>query len=166
MRPQQPAPKLAFAHIDLDSMVSNGTQPNCIKAVLIWQHGTWDYLSNGSIVATPFAVDGRIQIQDPCARQSNVIMQFNTTLLFASWRIFSDPQRGPKLQLFGFNGAPLSPMFLKANPPNMMPTQTLSVNMTVNGDGTLGAARENMARLGWMALLTVSGVAAGVALLL
>jgi hypothetical protein len=111
-------------------------------------------------------VDGRIQIQDPCAAQSNVILQFNTTLLFSSWRIFSDPQRGPKLQLYAFDGSPMSPMFLKATPPNMMPTQTLSVNMTINGDGTLSAAQANMARIGWMALVTVSGAVAGIAFLL
>jgi hypothetical protein len=147
-------------------MVSNGSQPNCIQGVLVWQHGTYQWLSNGSIVGDPFAVDGRIQIQDPCAAQSNVILQFNTTLLFSSWRIFSDPQRGPKLQLYAFDGSPMSPMFLKATPPNMMPTQTLSVNMTINGDGTLSAAQANMARIGWMALVTVSGAVAGIAFLL
>ena len=149
-----------------DSMVANGTQPNCIQGVVVWQHGTWESLSNGSIVGNPFAPDGRIQVQNPCARQSNVITQFNTTLLFSSWRIFSDPQRGPKLQLYAFDGAPLSPMFLKANPPNMLPTQTLSANSSVGGDGTRGAAQENVARIGWMALLTVTGAVAGVALLL
>lgn len=147
-------------------MVPNGSQPNCIKGVVVWQHGTYEWLSNGSIVGNPFAVDGRIQIQDPCAAQSNVILQFNTTLLFSSWRIFSDPQRGPKLQLYASGGAPLSPMFLKANPPNMMPTQTLSVNMSINGDGTLGAAEANMARIGWTAIAAVSGAVAGMALLL
>jgi len=56
-------------------------------------------------------------------------------------------------------------MFLKANPPNMLPTQTLT-NSTIGGDGTRGAAQENVARIGWMALLTVAGAVAGVALLL
>jgi len=147
-------------------MVSNGSQPNCIKGTVVWQHGTWDYLSNGSIVGYPFAPDGRLQVQDPCAAQSNVIMQFNTTLLFSSWRIFSDPLLGPKLQLYAYDGSPMSPMYLKAIPPNMLPTQTLSANGTINGDGALSAAHANVARIGLMVLVAVSGVAVGTAILL
>lgn len=146
-------------------MVANGSQPNCIQGTVLFQHGTWQNLANGSIILNPFAADGRLQVQDPCAAQSDVIMQFNTTVLFESWRIFSDPQRGPKLQLYAFDGTPKSPMFLIANPPNMLPTTTLSANTTLGGTG-LSAAMENVKRLGLMATVATSGVVAGMALLL
>lgn len=146
-------------------MVANGSQPNCIQGTVLWQHGSWQSLDNGSIVLNPIAVDGRLQVQDPCAAQSNVIMQFNTTVLFSSWRIFSDQQRGPKLQLYAFDGSPKSPMFLIANPPNMLPTETLSANTTIGGDG-LSAAVASAKRMGLAALVAVSGAAAGMALVL
>lgn len=147
-------------------MVSNGSQPNCIEGTVLWQHGSWQSLDNGSIILDPIAIDGRLQVQDPCAAQSNVIFQFNTTVLISSWRIFSDPQRGPKLQMYQYNGAPYSPMYLVAQPPNMLPTETLSSNLTISGDGVRSAAEETAIRLGSMTLLGVAGMLAGAALVL
>lgn len=147
-------------------MVSNGSQPNCIEGTVLWQHGGWESLDNGSIILNPIAIDGRLQVQDPCAAQSNVIFQFNTTVLISSWRIFSDPQRGPKLQMYQYNGAPYSPMYLVANPPNMLPTETLSSNLTISGDGVRGAAEETAVRVGSMALLGLAGMLAGAAMVL
>lgn len=146
-------------------MVSNGSQPNCIQGTVLFQHGTWQALANGSIVATPIAIDGRLQVEDPCAAQSNIIMQFNTTVLFQSWRIFQDPQRGPKLQLYQFDGSPLSPLYLIANPPNMLPTQLLSVNMTLGPDGSLTLDNKAVRTLGGIVLVTVVGMFLGVAAL-
>lgn len=146
-------------------MVANGSQPNCIQGTVLWQHGTYQNLDNGSLILNPFSQDGRLQVQDPCAAQSDVIMQFNTTVLFSSWRIFSDATRGPKLQLYAFDGSPKSPMFLIANPPNMLPTTTLTANTTTGGDG-LSAATENLKKMGLMATMGISGAVAGVALLL
>jgi len=108
----------------------NGSQPTCIIGVVQWQHGTYETLANGSIVLNPFPTDGRQQVQDMCAAKSNIIQQFNQTTLFQSWRIFQDPQLGPKLQIYQYNGAPLAPMYLVAQTPNMLPTTTLTANVT------------------------------------
>lgn len=134
---------------------------------MLFQHGTYQFLDNGSIAATPFAPDGRIQVQDPCAAQSNTITQFNTTILFSSWRIFQDPTRGPKLQLYRFDGAPLTPQFLAALPPNMLPTQVLTPNLTINSDGTLAqnAALANLRKLTFIVLGTVAGATIGALML-
>ena len=147
---------------------SNGSQPNCIVGVVLWQHGKYQFLSNGSIVANPIPIDGRMQVQDPCAAKSNVIMQFNTSVLFQSWSIFQDVQRGPKLQLYRFDGAPLHPMYRIADPPNMLPTQTLSVNLTLNPDGsiTYNAASAQFKRLSLLTLGTIGGILAGALLLI
>ncbi|KDN35324.1 hypothetical protein RSAG8_11658, partial [Rhizoctonia solani AG-8 WAC10335] len=79
---------------------SNATQPNCIKGIVIFQHGTFVFNSNGSLSLTPFGQDGRIQVQDPCAAVSNIITLYNQTEYMVQWRIFQDATYGPKLHLF------------------------------------------------------------------
>lgn len=83
------------------------------------------------MILNPFAPDGRQQVQDMCASQSNIIQQFNQTTLFMNWNIYQDAQRGFKLQLYRFDGAPMSPMYLVSQTPNMLPTQTLTGNVTI-----------------------------------
>lgn len=61
-----------------------------------------------------------------CAAKSNIIQQFNQTTLFANWNIYQDTTRGFKLQLYRFDGAPLSPMYQISTTPNMLPTQVLT----------------------------------------
>ncbi|KAF8752534.1 ATP phosphoribosyltransferase [Rhizoctonia solani] len=108
----------------------NASYPQCIKGIVIFQHGTYQLNSNGSISLTPWWQDGRIQVQDPCAPVSNIITLYNQTEYMVQWRIFRDPTYGPKLHLFQYDGAPLAPMFLVADPPNMLPTRVLAVNLT------------------------------------
>jgi len=134
----------------------NGSQPTCIIGIVQWQHGTYQLLPNGSMVLNPFASDGRQQVQDMCAANSNIIQQFNQTTLFSSWRIFQDPQRGPKLQLYMFNGAPDSPMYLVSPTPNMLPTTVLTANVTT---GQVSSVRLTRAPTG---LATVVGLAGAV----
>jgi hypothetical protein len=90
-------------------------------------------LNNGSIVLIPFAEDGRQQVQNPCAAQSNVLRQFNQTTLFQSWRIFRDPQGNDKLHLFRYDGAPFPPLFRVSTTPTMLPTNTLT-NTTIGAE--------------------------------
>lgn len=105
-------------------MNATGSEPSCITGVMNWVHGIYQLLDNGSIITTPFG-DGFQQIQDPCAAVSNFIEPYNDTELYQSWRIFSDPQDGPKLHLFQFDGSPLAPQFQLSAVPNMLPTQLL-----------------------------------------
>ncbi len=135
---------------------------------MLWQHGQYQFLSNGSILANPIPIDGRMQVQDPCAAKSNVIQQFNTSVLFQSWAIVQDVQRGPKLQLTRFDGALLHPMYRIADPPNMLPTVTLSVNLTLNSDGsiTYNAATTRLRQLSLLALGTIGGILVGALLLI
>jgi len=131
----------------------NGSQPTCIVGVVQWQHGTYTLNSNGSMTLNPFAADGRQQVQDMCAAKSNIIQQFNQTTLFANWNIYQDPTRGPKLQIYRFDGAPLSPMYLISATPDMLPTTTLT-NTT---QGQL--APSSASRLAERNLLPLVGVA-------
>jgi len=117
----------------------NSSQPNCITGVLQWQHGTYQPLANGSIVMNPIASDGRQQVQDTCSPVSNIIQQFNATVLMSTWEIRTDEVLGKELLLYGFDGVPVQPLYPYANPPIMLPTQTLTANVTV-GQTDIGAA--------------------------
>jgi hypothetical protein len=75
----------------------------------------------------PFPSDGRIQVQDPCAAVTNLITEYNQVTLYADWGITMDSTRGNyKMELNRFDGAKMPPMWLMANPPNMLPTQYLT----------------------------------------
>ncbi|KAJ6577288.1 chaperone for protein-folding within the ER, fungal-domain-containing protein [Mycena capillaripes] len=103
---------------------SNASEPNCIIGTVVWVHGHYDLLNNGSIVLTPVG-DGYQQVQAPCAATSNFIQNYNFTELMRSWQIFQDLQFGPKLHLFQFDGAPVAPLFRLSTEPNMLPKQVL-----------------------------------------
>lgn len=75
----------------------------------------------------PFPTDGRIQVQDPCAAKTNIITEYNQFVLMADWGITIDGQTANYvLRMNRFDGAKLPPMYLIANPPNMLPTQVLT----------------------------------------
>jgi Chaperone for protein-folding within the ER, fungal len=101
-----------------------GSSPNCITGVMNWVHGTFTFNTNGSLTLFPFG-DGFQQIQGACLANSDFIEGYNDTELYQSWHIYMDPTDGPKLHLFGFDGAPVTPMFLYSQSPSMLPTQSL-----------------------------------------
>lgn len=117
----------------------NSSQPNCITGVLQWQHGTYQPLANGSIILNPISSDGRQQVQDTCSPVSNIIQQFNNTVLMSTWEIRTDEVLGKELLLYGFDGTPVQPLYPYANPPIMLPTETLTANVTI-GQTDIGAA--------------------------
>jgi len=109
---------------------TNATNPGCVQGAIIWQHGKFEISNNGSLILHPYPEDGRIQVQDRCAASSSYIAQFNQTTLFKTFQIFTDPVDGLKLHIFRWDGAPFPPMFLVANPPNMLPTRSLVGQVT------------------------------------
>lgn len=105
-------------------MVSNAAEPNCIKAVMYWTHGTYEILANGTI-NTKANGDGYQLIQDPCTPVSNILEVFNTNETFPIWKIFSDVSQGFKLHLFRYDGSPVAPLFQVSTSPIMLPTERL-----------------------------------------
>jgi len=114
-------------------MASNASDPRCITAVITFQHGTYQYLSNGSLLLTPFSTDGVQQVEDPCAAVSNQITRYNQTILFSQWRIFPLPNGGVHLNLYEASGEPLAPMNVVQMPASMMPTQQVVGLPTATG---------------------------------
>ncbi|KAI0345548.1 hypothetical protein BDW22DRAFT_1325130 [Trametopsis cervina] len=105
----------------------NGSQPNCLTAMMLWDHGRYTILANGSIVTQSFG-DGYQQVQNACAAVSNFIQPFNAnneTTLYQQFRIFTDLQDGYKLHIFQFDGTPFPPQFQVSATPIMFPTRNL-----------------------------------------
>jgi Chaperone for protein-folding within the ER, fungal len=107
------------------------TQPNCIQAVLQWQHGYYQALANNSILYFPIASDGRQRLLNTCSPNSDVTLQFNQTFWMRGWEIVQDPILGTELQLYNFDGSPVQPLYPYAIPPIMLPTETLTPSTNV-----------------------------------
>ena len=70
---------------------------SAVEAVLLWQHGTYEVLSNGSITTNPtvFEGDGRIQTQNACSAISSNIYYYNQPALYKTWAVA--PWRGKQM---------------------------------------------------------------------
>ncbi|KAI4229196.1 MAG: hypothetical protein L6R36_001045 [Xanthoria steineri] len=106
---------------------SNPVQPACPKGIIQWQHGKYRKASNGSLVLNPFAVDGRQLMSDPCAYENAVYTRYHQQEIFKHYEVFPNPyDKAQRLNLYGWDGAPMNPMYLAYKPPQMLPTQTLN----------------------------------------
>ncbi|TXT11126.1 hypothetical protein VHUM_01877 [Vanrija humicola] len=104
---------------------SNASSPQCITGFISWQHGTYIFSGDG-LIMTPYPDDGRIQVQDPCAPVSNQITYYKEEMTMKNWAIVVDGLTGRyTLNLNGFDGSPVAPLYLIARPPNMLPTHPL-----------------------------------------
>jgi hypothetical protein len=95
-----------------------------VIGTVVWAHGHYAALDNGSLVLTPNG-DGYQQVQSPCTHDSNFIQNYNFTETMSAWRIFADPTFGPKLHLFQEDGTPVAPLFRLSEQPNMLPKEQL-----------------------------------------
>ncbi|RKF80381.1 Protein rot1 [Golovinomyces cichoracearum] len=107
--------------------ISNPTKPSCPKAILQFQHGTYSENPDGSLVLTPFSVDGRKLVSDPCSSNHAVYTRYNQTEIMKKYEVHIDPYtKMTRLDLYQFDGTKLAPMYLAYNPPQMLPTVTLN----------------------------------------
>ncbi|TNY21420.1 chaperone for protein-folding within the ER, fungal-domain-containing protein [Rhodotorula diobovata] len=108
---------------------SNATDPHCIEAVVLWQHGTYEVNSDGSITTdpTPFKGDGRIQIQNACASVSSRLDYYNQPGVYKAWSV-SDWRGLTMLRLSQYDGKLMPRLYLVSDQPAdyMYPTQWLT----------------------------------------
>lgn len=84
-------------------------------------------LDNNTLVLTPFAVDGRQLLSDPCNNAKSIYSRFNATIIFQKWQVYVDPYHGRyRLDLYQFDGSPLPPLYMAYKPPMMLPTITMN----------------------------------------
>ncbi|KAM0789670.1 hypothetical protein ACM66B_006532 [Microbotryomycetes sp. NB124-2] len=120
---------------------ANGSDPHCSTGVLIWQHGTYQLHSNGSLTLdpSPFQSDGRVQVQDPCGPQSEVLTYYSQFELYNGWEITVDLHHETYvLQLYRFDGSLYPRLYLTMRPPSMLPTTYLTA--IYNGTESINAA--------------------------
>ncbi|KAI9888086.1 MAG: Reversal of tor2 lethality [Watsoniomyces obsoletus] len=107
--------------------IANPTNPSCPKGIMQFQHGTFRKETNGSLILSPFGVDGRQLLSDPCRSKVSVYTRYNQPGLYQRYEVFTDPYHGVmRLNLFMFDGSPVQPLYLAFKPPQMLPTQTMN----------------------------------------
>nr|POE88011.1 protein rot1 [Quercus suber] len=138
--------------------IANPQDPSCPGGIMQWQHGKWQFLANGSLILEPVSIDGRQLMSEPCKYKNSVYTRYNQSELFQRYSVYLDPYHNiPRLDLYQFNGAPLQPMYLVMNPPQMLPTSTLHSASTASASAT-GKSKRGLDReipLGWHTKLGV-----------
>lgn len=121
----------------LYQVTSNSKNHTCPTGAIIFQHGTYAVNSSGYITLTPFKVDGRQLLSEPCEDGgSSVYSRYNQTEVFKTYAVYVDPYHGRyRLDLVKSTGAYLQPLYLAYKPPQMLPTITL--NPTEAGDASM-----------------------------
>lgn len=127
-------------------VVSNPRKHECPTALLIYQHGTYEILNNGSVVLTPIAVDGRQLVSDPCNEgNSSVYSRYVQPTLFRTFQVYLDNYAGRlTLQIYQFDGSVMQPLYLAYRPPLMLPTYAL--NPTNKASKTKSSLRKRIKR--------------------
>ncbi|CAE6434465.1 unnamed protein product [Rhizoctonia solani] len=90
----------------------------------MYQHGTYQLNSDGSMTLTPFEQDGRYELRDPCGAL-NKTLPYAHTAHIESWSIAVDPVVGPVLHLVRPH-VPVQILTQAYDPPNMLPTRPLT----------------------------------------
>lgn len=113
-------------------VTANAQQHNCPAAAVTFQHGTYEILSNGSLLLTPIEVDGRQLISQPCEDNGvSTYTRYNQTELFEKYLVEVDPYYGRyRLRLYQWDGTPTQPLYLAYRPPMMLPTDTMNPTAT------------------------------------
>ncbi|OWP03466.1 hypothetical protein B2J93_7484 [Marssonina coronariae] len=107
--------------------ISNPRTPSCPAAIMQFQHGTVVENTDGSLSLTPFSVDGRQLLSDPCEGDKAIYTRYNQSETMKTYAVYVDPySRRTRLDLYQFDGAPINPMYLAYTPPQMLPTVTMN----------------------------------------
>jgi len=97
---------------------------------------------NLSLSFTPIAVDGRQLQSDPCSSSHATFTRYNQTELMAKWQVYVDPySKMTRLDLYGFDGSKMNPMYLAYSPAVMLPTQTLNPTPSATASATGNSKR-------------------------
>lgn len=128
-------------------ITSNPRNHSCAIASMTFQHGSYEILSNGSVILTPIAVDGRQLLSDPCGYKTDEAqyVRYEQKTWFEKYQVsISDYHGRYMLQIYQFDGSPMQPLYLAYKPPMMLPTFTL--NPTSGSQATKPSVRKRVRR--------------------
>ena len=92
-----------------------------------WQHGTYTIASNNSLILSPFGVDGRQMLSEPCQSDYSRYERFNQMEIMREWVVSEDKyKRVKRLDLGKWDGEKIQPLYLAYRPPMMLPTGTMN----------------------------------------
>lgn len=128
-------------------VVSDPKNHSCAVGSITYQHGTYEILTNGSIVLTPIAVDGRQLLSEPCGESPDKA-EYNRYVqktYFKKYQVMINSYHGRyMLNLFQFDGSLMQPLYLAYRPPLMLPTYAL--NPTNKASETSSSLRKRVRR--------------------
>lgn len=109
-------------------VLSNPVNHGCPTAVLIYQHGSYELLANGSLVLKPIAVDGRQLLSDPCnLGNKSIYSRYVQPTLFKKFQVMVSPYHGRyMIQIYQFDESMMQPLYLAYRPPLMLPVTALN----------------------------------------
>ncbi|QBM90314.1 Chaperone for protein-folding [Metschnikowia aff. pulcherrima] len=128
-------------------ITSDPSNHSCAIASILYQHGTYEILSNGSVVLTPIAVDGRQLLSDPCGTNAENAQytRYVQPTWFEKFQVSVSQYYGRyMLQIYQFDGSPMQPLYLAYKPPMMLPTEAL--NPTDKASETASSLRRKIKR--------------------
>lgn len=121
----------------------NPRNPECPVAALIYQHGKYQLLDNGTLILNPITVDGRQLLSDPCNDDGiSTYSRYNQTEIFKQFDVQIDDYHGIyRLQLYQFDGSLMQPLYLAYRPAMMLPTETLNPTVASGGAQSTDSAK-------------------------
>lgn len=122
----------------------NARNHSCPAAVLLYQHGTYKQGTNSSLTLTPFSVDGRQLLSQPCDDNGvSSYTRYTQAEAFKGYSVYIDPYHGRwRLDLTKSDGSVMQPLYLAYRPPEMLPTITM--NPTSGAQATAKAKRDTL----------------------
>ncbi|TVY39012.1 Protein rot1 [Lachnellula occidentalis] len=125
--------------------VSIAADPSCAQGIMQFQHGTVTMNTDLSLSFEPFKVDGRQLQSDPCTSDNGKFARYNQTETMAKWQVYIDPySKRTRLDLYGFDGKVMNPMYLAYSPPVMLPTQTMNPTPEATASATGSAKKRDL----------------------
>ncbi|CAI5758765.1 unnamed protein product [Candida verbasci] len=129
----------------------NPKNHSCPVASITYQHGTYEILSNGSVVLTPIAVDGRQLLSDPCNSDDPTKSKYTRYVqptYFKAYRVYVNNYHGRyALEIYQFDGSKMQPLYLAYKPPLMLPTTALNpTDQNSETDSSLNEKRQRIKR--------------------
>ncbi|EPQ30038.1 uncharacterized protein PFL1_02155 [Pseudozyma flocculosa PF-1] len=110
----------------------NPRKPQCVGSQLIWQHGTYEVLSNGTLILTPFWHEGAQLVSSSCSGGNTTELAYNEREIWATAEVWYEQVMGvpvKSLRLTDPWGNRRTNMNLVYRPPQMLPTEKLYVSV-------------------------------------
>lgn len=136
--------KDGFFEEALYQVTADPRNTSCSTGAVTFQHGTYNISSDGKLNLYPFADDGRQLISEPCKYNNySQYNQYEQQELYDRFEVWVDLYYGRyRLDMYQFDGTPITPMYLVYRPAQMLPTVTMNPGVKDKINGASNAKRD------------------------